>query len=53
MMIKPDQKPEFMTSTELEKAIREHQEYVRKLIKEATLRRLKEKQEVEENPKKT
>lgn len=43
MIIDPNKKPEIMTSAELEKAIREHQEYVRKLIEEATLRRLRDK----------
>lgn len=36
---KPQKKPELMTSAELEQAIKQHQEYVRKLIEEVTLRR--------------
>lgn len=36
---KPQKQPEFMTSAELERAIREHQEYVRKLLEEVAARR--------------
>lgn len=46
-MAKPDNphKPELMTSAELEKAIKEHQRYVRRLIEEVTLRRMEEAKE--------
>ena len=40
-------KPEAMTAEELERAIREHQAYVRKLIEEVQMRRLAEKKSEE------
>ena len=39
---KPQKQPELMTSAELERAIKEHQAYVRKLIEEAAIRRKSE-----------
>lgn len=45
MFNQPQKQPELMTSEELERAIKEHQAYVRKLIEETRLRRQKESEE--------
>lgn len=41
-MFEKPKKPELMTSAELEQAIKDHQEYVRKLIAEVRARRKQE-----------
>lgn len=45
-MFDKEKSPQFMTSQELEAAIRQHREYAKRLLVEVKLRRAKEKQEL-------
>jgi hypothetical protein len=44
-MIDKKKSPDFMTSVELEEAVREHRAYVRRLLAEARMRRRREGQD--------
>jgi len=47
-MTNNEKQPEYMTSAELEAAIRQHRERTKKLLEEARARRKAEKQQAEE-----